>query len=125
MINIIIIEEALEIELVKMNEMLTIGIYLPLWDSTTSHYCICKIVPEESKILKSRDRVPFILTFEAVEGTEPILSESLHLHAKNSAEAITNFGESQKESLSIITCTKSVNEIYNSMLFTYHFIILF
>ena len=79
-----------------MNEKFPVGIYLPLWDSTTKHYCICRVVPEESKVLNSRDRVPFILTFEAIESTEQAISNFLHLHAHNTANAIIEFAKTQE-----------------------------
>lgn len=71
-----------------LNEEFPVGIYLPIWESSTNHYCICKLVPEESKLLKSRERCPYILCFEVIEATESASSNVLHLAASNLSSAL-------------------------------------
>ena len=80
----------LEEEINKYNEQFHVGIYLPLWEASTSHYCICRLVGSESKVLKSRERAPFILTFEVVQGTEPVSSKNIHRTAKSFAKSIVD-----------------------------------
>merc|ERR1712137_691074 len=75
-------KEALREECDKLNDKLDVGIYLPLWDADAPHYCILRLVAEEMVVLKSRDRVPFILLFEAISTDENSSSESVHKSAQ-------------------------------------------
>eukprot|EP01133_Synstelium_polycarpum_P012824 gene12824-15053_t len=56
-------------EISSLNIKLPLGLYLPMWQSS-QHHCIVRIPPEEVKILNSRERVPFLLVLEIIEGEE-------------------------------------------------------
>ncbi|EGG16167.1 phosphatidylinositol 4-kinase [Cavenderia fasciculata] len=56
-------------EISILNIKLPLGLYLPLGQESR-HHCIVRIPPEEVKILNSRERVPFLLVLEMIEGDE-------------------------------------------------------
>eukprot|EP01096_Ripella_sp_DP13-Kostka_P006490 TRINITY_DN2324_c0_g1_i2.p1 TRINITY_DN2324_c0_g1~~TRINITY_DN2324_c0_g1_i2.p1 ORF type:complete len:849 (+),score=275.90 TRINITY_DN2324_c0_g1_i2:188-2548(+) len=60
-------QQELEKELNELNERLAVGLYLPIWQSSHKHFSIVRLEPKESKVLKSRERCPYILFFEMVE----------------------------------------------------------
>ena len=54
-----------------------VGLYLPLWDASNLHYCIVRIVADESKVLNSRERVPYIIVFETLESNTKSSTQDL------------------------------------------------
>lgn len=66
----------------RMNETFYSGIYLPLFEADAKHYCILRLAAEDSIVLKSRERVPFILLFEAVSSNQNCSSRTVHKVAK-------------------------------------------
>jgi len=74
----------LKSELMILNKKLleTPGIYIPLFSSSQAHCCLVHIPPEESVLLNSRERAPFLIIGEVLEGTVPSSSEQLHEYAK-------------------------------------------
>lgn len=48
----------------NINNHLPVGLYLPLWNASDPHYTTLRILPEESKVLNSKEKVPYIVVFE-------------------------------------------------------------
>lgn len=71
-------QKRLQDEIENMNENLPIGLYLPLWEASKRHHCIVRLVSEHAKVLKSRERVPFILMFETIESNYASSVPDLH-----------------------------------------------
>eukprot|EP01097_Dermamoeba_algensis_P002290 TRINITY_DN1913_c0_g2_i1.p1 TRINITY_DN1913_c0_g2~~TRINITY_DN1913_c0_g2_i1.p1 ORF type:complete len:920 (+),score=215.47 TRINITY_DN1913_c0_g2_i1:40-2760(+) len=75
--------EALKKLITEMNENLPVGMYLPIFPSSSPHHCIVRIPPEESVVLNSRDRVPYMLVIEAI--TNPNKCADIDIHHITSA----------------------------------------
>merc|ERR1712137_425602 len=75
-------QKQLKTEISSFNDRFPVGIYLPLWCASTRHYCMCRLVPEEAKVLKSRERVPFIVVMEVINNTENASSPTVHQFSK-------------------------------------------
>jgi len=75
-------QKALVREMKRVNENFHAGIYLPLWEADAPHYCILRLAADDVQVLKSRERVPFILLFEAVSCQENCSSNTVHKAAK-------------------------------------------
>ena len=91
-----------------MNENLHYGIYLPLWEADAPHYCIVRLAADDVIVLKSRERVPFILLFEAVHCEENSSSTTIHKVAKQWNEKISKMKLDMKKNDEKID--SSVNE---------------
>jgi len=75
---------SLKSELLLLNKRLveSPGIYIPLSSSLSPHCCIVNIPPEESVLLNSRERAPYLIIAEVLESSIPTASEQLHEYAK-------------------------------------------
>jgi len=74
----------LKSELSQLNKKLleTPGIYIPLVSSSHPHCCVVNIPPEESVLLNSRERAPFLIIAEVLESSYLNSSEQLHEYTK-------------------------------------------
>ena len=59
-------------EITKINKILPSNVYLPFIRNSTRNYFICHIPINEIKIFKTKERVPFMLTFELIRIDEII-----------------------------------------------------
>jgi phosphatidylinositol 4-kinase len=87
----------LKSELMLLNKKLseTPGIYIPLVSSSHPHCCLVNIPPEESVLLNSRERAPFLIIAEVLESEYPSSCEQLHEYAKEYLkvfERVNNIG---------------------------------
>ena len=78
----------MENELNILNEDIPIGVYLPLWEADSAYPAVCRTVPQESRILKSRERVPFLISMEVIEQEDPVSSTNIHSIARKSLNDI-------------------------------------
>jgi hypothetical protein len=74
-----------------------VGLYLPLWEATRTHFCIVRLAADESVVLNSRERVPYIVYFELIEGSESCASEELHRVASSYTNIMQEIRRSQEE----------------------------
>jgi len=72
-------QDALVLEIEKLNEDLPVGLYLPIFRATHTHHCIVRISSRDAKCLTSREKVPYILYFEVLESVDKTCSSS-NLH---------------------------------------------
>jgi len=84
--------EKLKSELVMLNKKLleTPGIYIPLVNASHPHCCVVNIPPEESVLLNSRERAPFLIIAEVLESSYPNSSEQLHEYTKEYIKILIN-----------------------------------
>uniref|UniRef100_A0A6B2KZI4 1-phosphatidylinositol 4-kinase n=1 Tax=Arcella intermedia TaxID=1963864 RepID=A0A6B2KZI4_9EUKA len=75
---------ALKVELANINKLLsqTPGLYIPLVNASSQHCCVVNIPPEESVLLNSRDRAPYLIIAEVLESPVQAASEQLHEYVK-------------------------------------------
>ena len=59
-------------EITKINKILPSNVYLPFIRNSTRNYFVCHIPISEIKIFKTKERVPFMLTFELIRIDEII-----------------------------------------------------
>mmetsp|Transcript_9862 Transcript_9862/g.39983 ORF Transcript_9862/g.39983 Transcript_9862/m.39983 type:complete len:811 (-) Transcript_9862:41-2473(-) len=88
-------QRKLEEEIELLNQSLPIGLYLPLWEASKRHHCIVRLVSEHAKVLKSRERVPFILMFETIESNYASSVPDLHKVANAYAPVVEGVLKSQ------------------------------
>ena len=89
-IIIIVIADKLKSEMSKINQNLPVGLYLPLWNASQPHYTILRLLPEESKVLNSKERVPYIVVFEILKSDAQSSARDLQQVAQSYASIITN-----------------------------------
>jgi hypothetical protein len=83
--------EKLVEEITTLNTDLPAGLYLPLWrDARFNYHCIVRIPPGDSKILNSRERVPFMLTLELLQSNEDVSSKNIHKIASSYFSIVQN-----------------------------------
>ena len=95
----------------KLNNDLPVGIYLPLWSSSNPHFSILRLLPEESRVLNSKEKVPYIVVFEILKSESISSTRDLHQVAQSYAsiisEAVNNKNEDE---ISIIEKQPDVND---------------
>ena len=81
----------------KINNELPVGLYLPLWKSSNPHYTILKLIPEESKVLNSKERVPYIVVFEILNSDSQSSTRDLQQVAHSYVSIIDEIKNNPKE----------------------------